>query len=92
MKQKLELTISQGFLIRFKPPVDLHCFFEISIRAEKKFQLVYTEILSQFEMNAEMDISKKKQWRPTFNRGKVLLKVLLSLKHLILFCHTGLQW
>ena len=30
-------------------PVDLHWFFEISIR---------TEFLSQFEMNAEMEISK----------------------------------
>jgi hypothetical protein len=28
------------------------------VRTEKKNQLVYTEILSQFEMNAEMDISK----------------------------------
>ena len=29
-------------------PCDLHWFFEISIRAEKKFQLVYTEFFFQF--------------------------------------------
>ena len=35
------------------------------MRTEKKNQLVYiTEFLSQFEMNAEMDISKN-QWRST---------------------------
>ena len=47
----------------FYTPVDLHWFFEISIRTEKKNQLelkkkfsqFITEILSQFEMNAEMD-------------------------------------
>ena len=29
-------------VIPFIPPVDLHWFFEISIRTEKKIQLVYT--------------------------------------------------
>ena len=96
-----------GFDLSGKPPVDLHCFFEISIRTEKKFQwelkkkFIYklteiffqcslkfffssrpitekkfqwalkknfssfiTEILSQFEINAKMDISKN-QWRST---------------------------
>ena len=28
------------------PPVDLHWFFEISIRTEKKIQLVYTDFFS----------------------------------------------
>ena len=46
------------------PPVDLHWFLKISIRTEKKFQYKLTEILSQFEMNAEMEISKN-QWRST---------------------------
>ena len=48
------------------PPVDLHWFFEISIRTEKKIQLELkkkfsyklTEIFFQFEINAKMDISK----------------------------------
>jgi hypothetical protein len=34
------------------------------VRTEKKILLVQTEFLSQFEMNAEMDISKN-QWRST---------------------------
>ena len=54
------------------PTVDLHWFFEISIRTEKKIQLELkkkfsykrTEILSQFEINAKMDFSKL-QWRST---------------------------
>ena len=32
------------------PPIDLHWFFEISIRTGKKFQLVYTEIFFQFSL------------------------------------------
>ena len=60
-----------SFLSPF-PPVDLHWFFEISIRTEKKFQwelkknfsYKLTEILSQFEINSKMDISKN-QWRST---------------------------
>ena len=55
-----------------KPPVDLHWFFEINIRTEKNiqselkknFSYIITEFLSQFEMNAEMYISKN-QWRST---------------------------
>jgi len=47
-------------------PVDLHCFFDLSIRTEKKksgttekkILLVYTDFFFQFEMNAEMEISK----------------------------------
>ena len=31
------------YVLKAKPPVDLHWFFEISIRTEKKFQLLYTE-------------------------------------------------
>ena len=65
------------------PPVDLHCFFEISIRTEKKnqlelkkiIQLVYTETLSQFEIIAEMEISKN-QWRSTGGMGSYLAKNL----------------
>jgi hypothetical protein len=34
------------------------------LRTEKKIQDKLTEILSQFEMNAEMEISKN-QWRST---------------------------
>ena len=58
------------------PPVDLHWFFEISIRTEKKnsvrtekkFSYKLTEFLSQFEINAKMDISKN-QWRSTGGLG-----------------------
>ena len=35
-----------------------------TVTTEKKFQYKLTEFLSQFEMNAEMDISKN-QWRST---------------------------
>ena len=53
-------------------PVDLRWVFEISIRTEKKillelkkiFSYKLTEILSQFEIIAEMDILKN-QWRST---------------------------
>ena len=39
------------------------------MRTEIKFQYKLTEFLSQFEMNAEMDISKN-QWRST--GGKII--------------------
>ena len=52
---KANQNVEQKNKVRI-PPVDLHWFFEISIRTEKKFQLelkkkiqlVYTEILFQF--------------------------------------------
>ena len=39
------------------------------MRTEIKFPYKLTEILSQFEMNAEMDISKN-QWRSTGGKAK----------------------
>jgi hypothetical protein len=56
--QDSPLLISTGFL---KYPLELK---KISIRPEKIFQLVCTEFLSQFEIIAEMEISKN-QWRST---------------------------
>ena len=51
---------------------------------EKKNQLVYTEILCQFEINAKMDISKN-QWKSTggltadiFSKEKSCKYVLLQ--------------
>ena len=59
------------------PPVDLHWFFEISIRTEKKiqlqlkkkFQLVYTEIFFQwslkffFSYNLELNKNFSDHWK-----------------------------
>ena len=45
------------------PPVDLHWFFEISIRTEKKIQLVLTEILFRFKPITEKKISEN--WKKT---------------------------
>ena len=56
------LLISTGFL---KYPLELK---KKSVRTLEKFQLVYTDFLSQFEMNAKMDISKN-QWRSTGGMG-----------------------
>ena len=36
---------------RIKPPVDLHCFFEISIRTEKKISFKITEKKIQLVYN-----------------------------------------
>ena len=48
------------------PPVDLHWFFEISIRTEKKNQLVYTDISFQFSLefffSSKLWTEKKFQW------------------------------
>ena len=52
-------TLQRPLYQALYPPVDLHWFFEISIRTEKKIlvrtekkiQLVYTEILFQFLLN-----------------------------------------
>jgi len=38
-------------ILALSPPVDLHWFFEISIRTEKKFQLKTEEKFSQHIMN-----------------------------------------
>ena len=53
----------------FFPPVDLHCFFEISIRTEKKIQLVYTEKNFQwslkffFSYNLELNKNFSDHWK-----------------------------
>ena len=64
-QMKQNFWLENAFLAVVWPPVDLHWFFEISIRTkkksvrtEKKISNFITKFSSQLEMNAEMDISK----------------------------------